>query len=129
MAAAVPLFLAGVYVAWTVIPNVVRALLQFTPQNGANNIDASEYLTFATAWLLFLGSLSWYRWCWWASTWPGILNGRTILKSLAHHGLPRLCSRPLRLPVRTPVNVLLAAPMLVLFFAAIGLCLLERQTS
>jgi len=55
MAAAVPLFLAGVWVGWMVTPQVVRALTQFTPSGFSNMIDARDYVDFVTRMVLFLG--------------------------------------------------------------------------
>ena len=40
VAAAVPLFLGGVLLAWLVLPNAVRVLTDFTPSGGSNFISA-----------------------------------------------------------------------------------------
>src|SRR4249920_2367536 len=50
--AAVPLFLAGVGLAWVVLPNAVRFLTGFTPQGATNLITADGYLTFVTRMML-----------------------------------------------------------------------------
>ncbi|HYY11705.1 MAG TPA: twin-arginine translocase subunit TatC [Kineosporiaceae bacterium] len=54
-ASGVPLFLAGLGLAWLVLPNAVRFLTNFTPQGTANIIDASEYLAFVTQIMLAFG--------------------------------------------------------------------------
>ena len=43
-AVAVPLFLAGAFLAWWVLPNAVRLLTEFTPSGATNIIDAQTYL-------------------------------------------------------------------------------------
>jgi sec-independent protein translocase protein TatC len=45
VAAAVPLFLGGVLLAWLVLPNAVRVLTDFTPSGGSNFISAQVYLS------------------------------------------------------------------------------------
>ncbi len=128
MAAAVPLFLAGVYVAWTVIPNVVRALLQFTPQNGANNIDASQYLTFATHMLLFLGIAFLVPVVLVGVNMAGVLSGRTILKAWRITVFLVFVLAAIAAPGADALSMfMLAGPLLVLFFAAIGLCMLNDK--
>ncbi len=128
MAAAVPLFLVGVYVAWTVIPNVVRALLQFTPQNGANNIDASQYLTFATHMLLFLGIAFLVPVVLVGVNMAGVLSGRTILKAWRITVFLVFVLAAVAAPGADALSMfMLAGPLLVLFFAAIGLCMLNDK--
>src|SRR4051812_12397138 len=46
VAAAVPLFLVGIGLAWLVLPNAVRFLTDFTPKGTSNIINASDYFTF-----------------------------------------------------------------------------------
>jgi sec-independent protein translocase protein TatC len=46
LAASVPLFLGGAYLAWWVLPNAVELLTQFTPVDAVSFIDAQTYLGF-----------------------------------------------------------------------------------
>ena len=55
VAAAVPLFLAGIGLAWRVLPNAVHFLLGFTPDGTANIINASDYFTFVLRIMLAFG--------------------------------------------------------------------------
>jgi sec-independent protein translocase protein TatC len=55
VAAAVPLFLAGIFLAWLVLPNAVRFLTEFTPEGAANIISAGDYLSFVTRVMLAFG--------------------------------------------------------------------------
>lgn len=53
--AAVPLFLAGIGLAWKVLPNAVRFLTEFTPEGARNYISADDYLAFVTQIMLAFG--------------------------------------------------------------------------
>src|SRR5919202_7116562 len=55
VAAAVPLFLAGIALAWRVLPNAVKFLTAFTPEGTANIINASDYFTFVLQIILAFG--------------------------------------------------------------------------
>jgi sec-independent protein translocase protein TatC len=55
VAAGVPLFLAGIGLAWMVLPNAVKFLTEFTPRGAANYINADDYLTFVTRIMLAFG--------------------------------------------------------------------------
>jgi len=55
LAAAVPLFLAGVGLAWLVLPNALTFFFDLTPQGGANLLNANDYLTFVTRLILAFG--------------------------------------------------------------------------
>lgn len=125
MAAAVPLFLGGVFVAWLVFPTVVRALLQFTPSTAAaNNIGATEYLTFATQMMLFLGISFLVPVLLVGVNMAGILRGKTILKAWRIIVFLVFVLAALAAPGTDALSMfMLAAPLLILFFVAIGLCI------
>jgi len=55
LAAAVPLFAAGVWLAYAFLPKGLQILLGFTPENFTNLITVSEYFTFVTRMLLVFG--------------------------------------------------------------------------
>ena len=55
MFASVPLFLAGIYAGWLMLPNIVRGLTSFTPAGGTNIMKAADYLQFALQLMLFMG--------------------------------------------------------------------------
>lgn len=65
LAAAIPLFLAGVTVAVLALPAAVFALTAFTPEDSSNIIAANGYITFVLQLVLTLASPSCYRcsWC------------------------------------------------------------------
>lgn len=55
LAVSVPLFAAGVWLAYIFLPHGLQILLGFTPTNFSNLITASEYFTFVTRMLLVFG--------------------------------------------------------------------------
>src|ERR1035437_82575 len=55
VAAAVPLFLGGCFLATKIVPRAVEVLLGFTPQGAANLPDAGLYLTFVMRFILAFG--------------------------------------------------------------------------
>jgi sec-independent protein translocase protein TatC len=52
---AVPLFCAGIALAWKVLPNAINFFGEFTPTGAANYINADDYLTFVTQIFLAFG--------------------------------------------------------------------------
>src|SRR5690625_5537287 len=55
IAAATPLFLAGGFLAWMVLPTAVNFLTDFTPDAGVNLIEDIAYLSFLIRLMLELG--------------------------------------------------------------------------
>ena len=55
LTAAVPFFLGGCYLAWLVMPNAVRFLLEFTPPGASNIIDLQTYINFVLRLVLAFG--------------------------------------------------------------------------
>lgn len=129
VAAAVPLFLGGCFLATKIVPRAVEVLLGFTPQGAANLPDAALYLTFVTRFILAFGL---------AFLLPVFLVGLN-----AAHVLPaRIMLKGWRIAVilifvfsamMTPTPdawtmLALATPMIALFYAAVGIStLLDRR--
>ncbi|MCM3689364.1 twin-arginine translocase subunit TatC [Kocuria rosea] len=129
LAAAIPLFLAGVAVAVVALPAAVFALTAFTPEGSSNIITANEYirfvlqlvLTFGIAFVLpvFLVGLNMV----------GVLSGRTVLRSWRIVVVAVMLISAMAAPGPDPMTMFyLAVPLLLLFFVAVGLCLvLDRR--
>ena len=127
--AAAPLFLAGCFMATKVVPKAVEILIGFTPQGAANLPDAALYLTFVTRFILAFGL---------AFLLPVFLVGLNVA-----HILPaRIMLKGWRIAVilifvfsamMTPTPdawtmLVLAFPMVGLFYAAVGVSmLLDRR--
>jgi sec-independent protein translocase protein TatC len=80
VAAGVPLFLAGIGLAWLVLPNAVRFLTDFTPKGAANYINADDYLTFVTRIMLAFGIAFIVPLLLVALNMAGVLSARTLGK-------------------------------------------------
>ncbi|WP_427175099.1 twin-arginine translocase subunit TatC [Arthrobacter sp. 92] len=128
MAAAVPLFLAGVWAGWLVVPQVVRALTQFTPSGFSNMVDARDYVDFVTRMVLFMGLAFLVPVVLVGVNMAGIIRGRTILKAWRITVFMVFVFAAIAAPGADAFSMfLLAGPLLVLFFAAIGLCILNDR--
>lgn len=80
IAAAVPLFAAGVYTAWSVIPRAVAFLTMFTPEGTRNLISADIYLKFVMQFLLAFGVAYLLPLFMVALSFIGVVSGQTWLK-------------------------------------------------
>jgi sec-independent protein translocase protein TatC len=129
IAAAVPLFLLGCFLAALAVPRAVEVLLGFTPQGAANLPDAALYLNFVMRFILAFGL---------AFLLPVFLVGLNVA-----HVLPaRIMLKGWRIAVilifvfaamMTPTPdawtmLALAFPMVGLFYAAVGIAtILDRR--
>ncbi|MFD8964816.1 twin-arginine translocase subunit TatC [Streptomyces sp. NPDC059568] len=124
----VPLFLSGAVLAYKILPQTATILLDFTPENARNLLPLDEYLdlvvrmviVFGLAFELplllvllnFTGVLSAKRL---ASWWRIMVLGITLFSAVAT-------------PTGDPLTMLtLAAPIVVLYFLALGVCFLNDR--
>ncbi|GAA2542579.1 MULTISPECIES: twin-arginine translocase subunit TatC [Streptomyces] len=124
----VPLFVGGAFLAYTVLPQTATILLDFTPENVLNLLPVDDYLdlvmrmviVFGLAFELPLvlvllnitGVLSAKRL---GSWWRGMVLGITIFAAVAT-------------PTGDPGSMLmLAAPICLLYFLALGICVLNDR--
>ncbi len=122
MAAAVPLFLAGCALAQVSLPLVVGVLLDFWVSTTAYLQALSDYLSFAMRFILSFGI---------AFLLPVFLVALNLLGALPYERLKRswrisvfliLVFSAVMMPTPDPYTMfLLAGPLVVLFFAALGL--------
>ncbi|GAB5080209.1 twin-arginine translocase subunit TatC [Arthrobacter sp. AD-310] len=128
MAAAVPLFLAGIYAGWLVVPQVVHALTQFTPDGSSSVIDARTYIEFVTRMVLVLGVAFLVPVVLVGVNMAGVISGRTILKAWRITVFLVFVLAAIAAPGADAISMfMLAGPLLVLFFAAIGICLMNDK--
>jgi sec-independent protein translocase protein TatC len=127
--AAVPLFLAGCFLATKVVPKAIEILLGFTPEGAANLPDAALYLTFVTRFILAFGL---------AFLLPVFLVGLNVAHVLPAHIMLKGWRIAVILifvfaAVMTPTPdawtmLVLALPMVGLFYGAVGVAtLLDRR--
>lgn len=129
VAAAVPLFLGGCFMATQIVPKAVEVLLGFTPQGAANLPDAALYLTFVTRFILAFGL---------AFLLPVFLVGLNVAHVLPAHIMLKgwrvavlLIFVFAAMVTPTPdawTMLALAFPMVGFFFSAVGIAtLLDRR--
>jgi len=136
MFSAIPLFLAGIWAGWLILPNIVTALTSFTPSGASSNIiHATDYLTFVMQLLLFMGIAFLVPVVLVAVNMAGVVRGKTILKAWRITILLVTIVSAMAAPGADAFSMFfLAVPLLVLYFGAIGLCILndkrrDRRTS
>ncbi len=122
--AGVPLFLVGAALAYKLMPQTAAVLLEFTPDNTTNLLPVDDYLNIVTRMVVvfglafelplllvllnFTGVLTAKRLAGW---WRGMVMGITIFAAVAT-------------PTGDPLTmVTLAAPIVLLYFLALGICL------
>lgn len=129
LAAAVPLFLAGAYLAWRVLPNAVPLLIdEFTPEGAASLLDAHMYLSFVMRVILAFGIAFLLPAIMVALTTAGLVRGRTWLKGWRWAVLLVFTFAAFATPTPDVVSMfVLAIPMSGLYFGAVGLCVLTDR--
>lgn len=119
--AAVPLFLGGCFLATQVVPTAVVVLLGFTPKEAANLPDAALYLTFVTRFILAFGLAFLLPVFMVGLNVAHVLPARVMLKGWRVAVLLIFVFAAMMTPTPDAWTMLaLALPMVVLFFAAVG---------
>lgn len=130
MFASVPLFLAGIFAGWTIWPNIVKALTSFTPADteSANLMKAIDYLQFALQLMLFMGVAFLVPVLLIALNSIGLVRGKTYLKAWRFTILGVTIVSAMAAPGSDVMSMFfLAAPLLILYFGAIGICILNDK--
>lgn len=129
--AGVPLFLGGVAMAWIALPNTVRLLTQFTPEgdNVANIMTAAVYLKFVIQFVLIFGFAFLLPLIMVALTFMGVVRGITWLKGWRWAVILIFVIAALATPTADPVTfILMAIPVIILYFIAVGVCVLRDRS-
>ncbi|MER5278512.1 twin-arginine translocase subunit TatC [Streptomyces sp. NPDC002809] len=126
--AGVPLFLVGAALAYILMPQTANVLLDFTPDNTTNLLPVDDYLNIVTRMVIvfglafelplllvllnFTGVLTAKRL---ASWWRAMVMGITVFAAVAT-------------PTGDPLTMItLAAPIVLLYFIALGICMLNDR--
>jgi sec-independent protein translocase protein TatC len=125
---AVPLFLGGCAAGAFVIPHIVGLMVSFAPVNTASLLDGKGYLDFALRLILVIGVAFVLPVFLVLLNFVGVLQGRTILKSWRIAILAVVLFTAVATPSADIISmVLLAIPMLVLYFVAVGIALVHDK--
>ncbi|WP_026549571.1 twin-arginine translocase subunit TatC [Arthrobacter sp. Br18] len=128
IAVAVPLFLSGIFLAWLILPNAVRVLTDFTPGGFSNIITVTVFITFLLRLMLAFGIAFLLPVVLFGLNLVGIVSGKQILKAWRITIFLVCLFAAMAAPGADAMSMFyLAAPMLLLFFIAIGLCLLNDK--
>jgi sec-independent protein translocase protein TatC len=130
VAAALPLFFGGVAFAWWAIPNVVAMLTAVTPASATNLIDAQTYLAFTMQMMLTFGGTFLLPLFMVALSLAGVVRGRTWLRGWRWAVVLTFTVAALVTPTPDVLSMILVAlPLLALYFVAVGVCvLIDRRT-
>ncbi|QYM77243.1 twin-arginine translocase subunit TatC [Leucobacter luti] len=128
LAAAVPLFLGGAVAGWFVLPNIVRLMASFQPEEDAFFLQARLYLDFTIKLMLAVGIGFVLPALLVMLNFMGILRGKSILKSWRVAILCIILFAAITTPAADLMSMfLLAIPMIVLYFSAAGIALLHDR--
>ena len=128
IAAAVPLFLAGAFTAWWVLPNIVRLLTSFSDEQDALMLNARDYLDFATR-LMFAVGIGYVMPVFLVVlNMVGLLRGQSILRGWRVAVLIIAFFAAITTPAADIVSMfLILIPMSALYFAAAGIAMLHDR--
>lgn len=125
VSAAVPLFFAGCFVGWWVMPHIVEIMASFTPDGAANWFQAKYYYDFVFKLVVVVGISFVLPVFLVALNLAGIMSGKAILKGWRVAVIITVAFAGLATPAADIVSMLmLAGILIVLFFAAAGLSML-----
>ncbi|MFT4029808.1 MAG: twin-arginine translocase subunit TatC [Protaetiibacter sp.] len=118
---AVPLFLLGCAAGWFVLPRIVEFMFGFVPPGASQLYDTKTYVDFILKLLLATGIAFVMPVFLVLLNFAGVLAGSTILRGWRWAVLIIVLFTALATPAADPISMLLlAAPMVVLYFAAVG---------
>lgn len=128
IAVSVPLFLAGIAMAYSLLPRAVRFFLQLNPEGTANVIDPSVYFTFVLHLCFACGIAMVIPVILVGVNMMGIVSGRQILNSWRWVVMLIAVMSALAAPGGEAITMFfIMIPLTLLFGLAIGLCLLNDK--
>ncbi|MCS0498309.1 twin-arginine translocase subunit TatC [Protaetiibacter sp. 10F1B-8-1] len=126
---AVPLFLLGCATGWLVLPRIVEFMFTFVPPGASQLYDTKTYVDFILKLLLALGVAFVMPVFLVLLNFAGVLAGATVLKGWRWAVLVIVVFTALATPATDPISMLLLAlPMVALYFAAVGVALWHDRT-
>lgn len=124
LGASVPLFLLGIWIAWLCMPAAVYTLTAFTPDGESNFIEAKTYISFVVKLILSFGVSFVVPVALVGVNMVGLIRGRTILKSWRWVVVIVALLAAMTAPGTDVMTMFyLMAPLLILFFLAIVICI------
>jgi sec-independent protein translocase protein TatC len=128
VAVAVPLFLAGVILAYVVLPYGLQILFGFTPDGVENIVAVDRYLSFFLRMILVFGIGFLVPLLLVVLNFAGVLSGQRLLSWWRWIIVSVLVFAAIATPTGDPINLmLLAGPILALVMLAVGIALLNDK--
>jgi sec-independent protein translocase protein TatC len=128
---AIPLFLIGCAAGWLVFPHIVELMASFVPAGSASFYDAKYYLDFVLKLVIVVGVAFELPVFLTLLNFIGVLTAKSILKGWRWAILAITVFTAIATPAADVMSMLLlAAPMVVLYFAAVGVAFVhDRQVA
>lgn len=129
LGAAVPLFVAGALLAWSVLPKALEVLVgDLTPDGTTNILSASDYLKFVMQFVIAFGLAFLLPLVMVALNFMGVVKGVTWLRGWrwAIIGIFTFCAFATPNPEPTAM-ILMALPIIGLYFIAVYICYLHDR--
>lgn len=128
VAAALPLFAAGLGLAWLVLPNAIVFFAEFVPADSTQLIDADRYLTFVTQIFLAFGIAFVVPVLLVALNMVGVVSGRSLANSWRIAVFLVFLFAAIASPSPDAGSMIaLAMPMVGLYLVAVGIALLNDR--
>lgn len=126
VAAGVPLFLGGAYLAYTILPQTAEIMLGFTPEGAKNLLPLDDYLDLITRMVIVFGLAFELPLLLILLNLTGVLSGRRMLGWWRGMIVGLTAFAALATPGGDPISMLLlTGPLAVLYFMAVGLSLVN----
>lgn len=120
LGSAIPLFLVGCWIGWTLLPRLVLLLTSFSPVKSTSFISADDYIGFVTKLMIAVGLGFVLPVVLVLLNFIGILASKTILKGWRVAVLLVVIFAAIVTPSADIISMLvLAAPIIVLYFIAV----------
>ncbi|SEW04233.1 sec-independent protein translocase protein TatC [Austwickia chelonae] len=127
-ACAVPLFAAGCYLAYVTLPKAVQILLEFTPAEADNIVQAPDYIRFVTRFIIAFGLAFLLPVFLVALNLIGILPASSMLTVWRFAVVGIFVFAAVMTPTPDPFTMFtLALPMVALYFMACGIAALNDR--
>lgn len=127
-AAAVPLFIAGAYLAFVIMPVSMSVLLSITPDTAANFLEVDKILDFAVRMVLIFGFSFELPLLLIMLNLAGVVTGRRMAGWWRGAVMGIFVFGAIATPSTDPLGMIaLAGPIIVLYFIAVGVSLLNDR--
>ncbi|MEU2429835.1 twin-arginine translocase subunit TatC [Streptomyces sp. NPDC007861] len=121
VAAGVPLFLGGAYLAYSILPQTAEIMLGFTPEGAKNLLPLDDYLDLITRMVIVFGAAFELPLLLILLNLTGVLTGRRMLSWWRGMIIGLTAFAAIATPGGEPISMLLlAGPLAVLYFIAVG---------